>query len=235
MQKALGAWILDLRKNLQSNRLAFSAVLIGRIWRRYYFNAKKIEEKNRNKGLMQYIELCIVAFLNAVFVEEVFDAMAALGSHGARDGLDIIYQNTTTSPHVFFEKIRKYVPLSSPGAGGEGGAGEIAPLPLTRALVSCPMVRCFLYITKEKDNQKSGAAKNTIESPEDFVEKHRTCLCAGFYTNFINFNKDIEECLVKIAEGLSSFDNVIVVTRQAERDLPPSDAISGGPQSPSKP
>ncbi|HQK25079.1 MAG TPA: hypothetical protein PK393_06110 [Synergistaceae bacterium] len=171
MQKALGAWILDLRKNLQSNRLAFSAVLIGRIWRRYYFNAKKIEEKNRNKGLMQYIELCIVAFLNAVFVEEVFDAMAAPGSHGARDVLDIIYQNTTTSPHVFFKKIHKYVSLSSPGAGGEGGAGEIAPLPLTRALVSCPMVRCFFIHHKRKMQSKEWCREKYNRKSKRFCRK----------------------------------------------------------------
>ncbi len=134
------AWVSHI--NDPSYVIAPSSVLLGKAWVRFFFNLQRIFElavSGSGNGAGQrysYMQLCMVAFLHAVFVEE---DLVGNGSDSAILG-DSISQNPVRSISEFVSKLSRAVARVSRRSGSWR-----SNYPLFYSLVSCPLFHPFLF------------------------------------------------------------------------------------------
>jgi|GEM_PF-2037526 len=160
LAKELKEWKNSIIDNEKTS--AIPPYLLGRIMTRFTYAVKNIKLDNHLGGSMQQ---AVILFLNACLVEEVKEKL---------DGVGVSNNNPTGSSTIFKNNIKKIK---------DSNSGE--KLQLTRWLITCPLLYCFI----NKDLLK--------ECEETFVFKADA--------NFLLYN------ILKKVELLNSQNNNITI------------------------
>lgn len=127
----LNRWLIAT-KGLRE-KLAPSAVLLGKIWMRLYFSLEKVSEDRRGKistaSLMEIFALCVI---NAFYVEEA-DHHVINGDGTLEMESPLNRTNPLASAKGFYRKLENQI------------APSLDKLPLTSLIVSCPLLLGLLH------------------------------------------------------------------------------------------
>lgn len=192
----LNVWLTQTRKF--SQKIAPSAVLLGKIWIRLYFALEKVSEDRRRKigtaSLMEMFALCVI---NAFYVEEADHHLLNAKEDGQHSDLD--RTNPLASPEKFYTKLHKIAELHE-------------KLPLTYLIATCPLILGLLHpikaqsavgaLLKAPSSRKLSMEKYLCDpSAWDLIEK--TFMYGVTYTTDVNTSDEEKAKLTKALPKLN--------------------------------
>lgn len=167
MAVRFSSWVNNFPKGTK-----ISAHLLGKISTRFYYALTNLENKARNKTLGEIFPAHITAFMNAVLVEEYREEDIGKGLKAKHTHLNL--NNTNYKPAIFVSNLIKVNGLTGKPAKtaeeqlAEQLHEEIIPvnvnLPLSRWMLSCPLLIVYLNTSTELEEQLKSFCGGLIDN-----------------------------------------------------------------------
>lgn len=169
----LAELIFKWKEAYPKNEIALAPYVLGKIITRFYYALRAIEEKDKSKNLGEAVHYRIVAFLNAVLLEDARENL--------NDISDLNHSNTNFSEEFFLSNLKKLQGIK------EGKSEEQIPnedskkvideklkkLCFSRWILACPLLLSYLDIDKVNENSvlSSYALFGSINFEDDIKNK----------------------------------------------------------------